>query len=97
MAGFLLTSCVEEPEAPKVKISENAQLGIVKTWFEKNKTKLRLPENGLNLRTGSQELILPFFEKEPDWDKFHHYFFPDGREVYEVSLENATKSLYQIM
>jgi hypothetical protein len=33
-------------------------------------------------------LILPFFEKEPDWDKFHQYSFPDGREVYEINLEN---------
>lgn len=39
----------------------------------------------------SQELILPFFEKEPDWDQFHHYYFPDGREVFEISLANATK------
>ncbi|MDF2156675.1 hypothetical protein [Algoriphagus sp. CAU 1675] len=50
-----------------------------------------MPERSSNFRTESQELILPFFEKEPDWDQFHHYFFPDGREVFEVSLENATK------
>ncbi|WP_143186001.1 hypothetical protein [Algoriphagus halophilus] len=37
-------------------------------------------------------MILPFFEKEPDWDKFHHYYFTDGREVFEVSLEG--NSLY---
>ncbi|MDX5479836.1 MAG: hypothetical protein LPJ98_15425, partial [Cyclobacteriaceae bacterium] len=55
------------------------------------KTKLRIPDRGLNFRTESQELILPFFEKEPDWEKFHQYKFPDGREVFEVSLENATK------
>jgi hypothetical protein len=36
-------------------------------------------------------LILPFFEKEPDWDKVHHYFFPDGREVFEINLKNFTK------
>jgi hypothetical protein len=29
-----------------------------------------------------------FYEKEPDWDKFHHYYFPDGREVFEINLEN---------
>ncbi|WP_338222773.1 hypothetical protein [Algoriphagus confluentis] len=63
----------------------------MKSWFEENKTNLRLPERGSNFRTESQELILPFFEKEPDWDQFHHYYFPDGREVFEVSLENATK------
>lgn len=91
MAGFLLTSCVDEPEVPKIEMSQNAQLEKVKSWFEENKAKLRLPEKGSNFRTESQELILPFFEKEPDWDKFHHYYFPDGREVFEVSLENAIK------
>ncbi|WP_146064401.1 hypothetical protein [Algoriphagus boritolerans] len=86
--NLLLTSCVEEPEAPKIEVNENAQIAQVKSWFEKNKTKLRLPERGSNFRSESQELILPFFEKEPDWDKFHHYYFPDGREVFEVSLKN---------
>jgi hypothetical protein len=89
--NLLLTSCVEEPEAPKIEVNENAQIAQVKSWFEQNKTNLRLPERGSNFRTESQELILPFFEKEPDWDKFHHYYFPDGREVFEISLENATK------
>ncbi|MBN7814761.1 hypothetical protein [Algoriphagus pacificus] len=66
----------------------------VKAWFEENKTKLRLPERGSNLRSESQELILPFFEKEPDWDKFHHYYFPDGREVYEVNLQNKETPIF---
>jgi hypothetical protein len=70
---------------------ETSQISQVRDWFESNKTNLRLPERGSNYRTESQELILPFFEKEPDWDQFHHYYFPDGREVFEVSLENATK------
>ncbi|MGM0943687.1 MAG: hypothetical protein ACQEW9_00810 [Bacteroidota bacterium] len=91
MASLLLSSCVQEPESPRVELSERDQLSKVRNWFEQNKTKLRLPERGSNLRSGSQELILPFFEKEPDWDQFHHYYFPDGREVFEVSLENATK------
>ena len=91
MASLLLSSCVQEPERPRVELSERDQLSKVRNWFEQNKTKLRLPERGSNLRSGSQELILPFFEKEPDWDQFHHYYFPDGREVFEVSLENATK------
>ena len=86
-----LQACVPEPEAPKIELNETGQLAKVRTWFEENKTKLRLPERGSNLRSESQELILPFFEKEPDWDKFHHYYFPDGREVFEISLENATK------
>lgn len=89
--NLLLTSCVDEPEAPTVELEETPQIAKVKAWFEENKTKLRLPERGTNFRSESQELILPFFEKEPDWDKFHHYYFPDGREVFEISLENATK------
>lgn len=89
--NLLLTSCVPEPEAPRIELKENNQLAKVRAWFEENKTKLRLPERGSNFRSESQELILPFFEKEPDWEKFHHYYFPDGREVFEISLENATK------
>jgi hypothetical protein len=89
--SMLISSCIPEPESPKIEVSENSQLMKVREWFEENKTKLRLPERGSNYRTDAQELILPFFEKEPDWDQFHHYYFPDGREVFEVSLENATK------
>ena len=89
--NLLLTSCVDEPEAPKIEVAKNTPVAKVRAWFEENKTKLRLPDRGSNLRTESQELILPFFEKEPDWDKFHHYYFPDGREVFEISLENTQK------
>ncbi len=89
--NLLLTSCVDEPEAPKIELADRTPVAKVKAWFEENKTKLRLPERGSNLRTESQKLILPFFEKEPDWDKFHHYYFPDGREVFEISLENTQK------
>lgn len=88
---FVLGSCVQDSELPQGKQSEldqTAQIAPVRAWFEANKGSLRLPERGSNFRTGSQELILPFFEKEPDWDKVHHYFFRDGREVFEVSLEN---------
>ena len=59
--NLLLTSCVEEPEAPQIELNENAQIAQVKSWFEENKTKLRLPERGTNFRSESQELILPFF------------------------------------
>ena len=86
-----LGGCVQEPELPQPKQSEldqTAQIAPVRAWFEANKGSLRLPERGSNFRTESQELILPFFEKEPDWDKVHHYFFPDGREVFEFNLEN---------
>lgn len=89
--NLLLTSCVDETEAPTAELDETTQVAKVKAWFEENKSKLRLPERGSNFRTESQELILPFFEKEPDWDKFHHYYFPDGREVFEINLENSTK------
>lgn len=88
---LLLGSCVQDPELPQIKQSElvqTAQIAPVRAWFEANKGSLRLPERGSNFRTESQELILPFFEKEPNWDKVHHYFFPDGREVFEVNLEN---------
>jgi hypothetical protein len=89
--SMLISSCIPEPESPTIEVSENSQLMKVREWFEENKTNLRLPERGSNYRADAQELILPFFEKEPDWDQFHHYYFPDGREVFEVSLENATK------
>ncbi|WP_026948053.1 hypothetical protein [Algoriphagus marincola] len=85
---MILSACIPEPENPTIQLSETSQLAQVRDWFEANKTKLRLPDRGTNFRTESQELILPFFEKEPDWDQFHHYYFPDGREVFEVSLEN---------
>ena len=88
---MVLVSCMEEPESPQIELADTSEIAQVKTWFEENKTNLRLPERGSNFRTESQELILPFFEKEPDWDQFHHYYFPDGREVFEASLENATK------
>ncbi len=94
LLSLALGGCVQEPELPQLKQSEldqTAQIAPVRAWFEANKGTLRLPERGSNFRTESQELILPFFEKEPDWDKVHHYFFPDGREVFEINLKNFTK------
>jgi hypothetical protein len=85
---LLLTSCVDEPDTPTLEVDEKTKLAKVKVWFEANKTQLRLPEKPANHRTESQELILPFFEKEPDWNQFHHYYFPDGREVFEIRLDN---------
>ncbi|WP_144606213.1 hypothetical protein [Algoriphagus algorifonticola] len=35
-------------------------------------------------------MILPFFEKEPEWEDFYTYQFPDGRQVFEVHLKNLT-------
>ena len=71
-----------------MKIPHN-QLNKVQKWFLEHKDELMIGTRGSDLRTKSQELILPFFEKEPDWDKFHVYQFPDGREVYEINLANA--------
>ncbi|WP_146613677.1 hypothetical protein [Algoriphagus yeomjeoni] len=85
----MITSCInEEPDIPLDEFSKNKETVLVKNWFNDNKTTLRLPMGGTNFRTESQELILPFFEKEPDWNKFHHYYFPDGREVFEINLDN---------
>lgn len=91
IGNLFLISCVQEAEVPTAIRSESGQLAKIKAWFEENESKLRLSDGGTNLRMASQELILPFFEKEPDWDQFHHYYFPDGREVFEISLANATK------
>ena len=91
IGNLFLISCVQEAEVPTAIHSESGQLAKIKAWFEENESKLRLSGGGTNLRMASQELILPFFEKEPDWDQFHHYYFPDGREVFEISLANATK------
>lgn len=62
--NLLLISCVEESEAPQIEMDEDAQIAQVKSWFEENKTKLRLPEKASNFRSESQELILPFFLKK---------------------------------
>ena len=96
LMSLLVQSCIEEPENPQIAELETSRISQVRDWFETNKAKLRLPEKGSNFRTESQELILPFFEKEPGWDQFHHYYFPDGREVFEVSLENATMYIPQV-
>lgn len=89
--SLFLTGCFNETESPDINNDKLAKVDNVKAWFEVNKHNLRLPKNGAGFRTESQELILPFFEKEPDWENFHHYYFPDGREVFEMNLENATK------
>ena len=85
------SSCLEEQTKLVPEIENPNQIAKVKDWFEANKHQLRIPDGGISFMTESKELILPFFEKEPDWDKFHHYTFPDGREVYEINLANAEK------
>lgn len=91
MILLTLTACIDEPIDTSPEINSPHQLGKVKDWFFKNKDLLNIQNDGSNLRSENQELILPFFEKEPDWDQFHIYNFPDGREVYEISLANAEK------
>lgn len=62
----------------------------VKQWFEQRK-ETWIPEksSGENHKEDSGELRMPFFEKDPDWSKFHSYYFEDGRKVYEIPLKNA--------
>lgn len=47
-------------------------------------------DSGFNLRTAGKDLILPFFEKEPDWSNFSEYHFSDGRQVYEIHLSKLS-------
>lgn len=82
---------MEEPEDLSQVSKLPPQLTQVKQWFEANKEQLRIRDGGASFRTESQELILPLFEKEPDWEQVHQYSFPDGREVFEISLANAQK------
>jgi len=86
--GILLSSFTENNESTKIEITKNPKIVTIKKWFEENESDLRLTEAGPNYRTGARELILPFFKKEPDWDKFHQYKFEDGREVFEINLGN---------
>jgi hypothetical protein len=87
----IATGCLEEKQdEPKLKELDSS-LQHLKLFFEENKQSFFVTPKHLNLRSESQEMILPFFEKEPDWTEFHHYFFEDGREVYEINLKNAEK------
>ncbi|WP_304517711.1 hypothetical protein, partial [Cecembia rubra] len=86
---MLLFSCLEESDQIQdIKAPNIDHLSQVRNWFEENKQDLRIKDSGLNQRQDSKELILPFFEKEPDWSKFHIYQWPDGRQVFEVNLSN---------
>ncbi|PRY88042.1 hypothetical protein CLW00_105163 [Mongoliibacter ruber] len=88
MVLILFISCIEEPTEKFEIPQQHPKLAIVKDWFETNKEQLRIDDSRENFSLGGQELILPFFEKEPDWDKFHIYEWPDGRIVYEINLAN---------
>jgi hypothetical protein len=85
-----LGACMEEPEDLSQVSKLPPQLAQVKQWFEANKEQLRIRDGGASFRTESQELIMPFFEKEPDWERVHQYSFADGRDVYEVNVGNGS-------
>ncbi|WP_219287530.1 hypothetical protein [Arthrospiribacter ruber] len=89
MILILFISCLEEQTEILEISQQDTKLTLVKNWFESNKSELRVEDSRDNFRTEFNELILPFFEKEPDWDKFHIFQFPDGREVYEINLANT--------
>ncbi len=85
---MVFTSCIEQPTEKLEVPKQNPKLALVKSWFDTHRYELKIGDSRDSYRTESNELILPFFEKEPDWDKFHIFQFPDGREVYEISLAN---------
>lgn len=90
IALTILTSCVPEEESkPILTKSAGSEVAKIKAWFQSNEQNLRVVSKSENLRVEPNSLILPYFEKEPDWDKFQNYTFPDGREVYEISLKNS--------
>lgn len=91
--GILLFgfSCIPEEE---ILLETNHQLSPevqqAKSWFEQNKEFLHPKSNSSHAQEFSLDLILPFFEKEPDWEDFYQYTFEDGRQVIEVHLKNLT-------
>jgi hypothetical protein len=88
--GLWLSSCIEETESPQIELTDNSKIATIKTWFEENESSLRVSKSGAAYRTGDQELILPFFKKEPDWSMFTEYSFPDGRKVFEIHIKKLS-------
>jgi hypothetical protein len=88
--GLWLSSCIEETESPQIELTDHSKIATIKTWFEENESSLRVSKSGANYRTGDQELILPFFKKEPDWSMFTEYSFPDGRKVFEIHIKKLS-------
>jgi hypothetical protein len=88
LIGF---SCIQEEDIQTSIDQEiSPEIQKVKSWFEENKVLLQPKPGSANAREFSYDLILPFFEKEPDWEDFYSYQFPDGRRVFEVHLKNLT-------
>ncbi|QDH80181.1 hypothetical protein FKX85_14485 [Echinicola soli] len=74
-----------DKEAPEQQVAQ------VKDWFEQNEADLnqRSKRGNTNAREANPDAFFaPFTEKLPDWEDMHSYRFPDGRQVYEVSLKN---------
>ncbi|UJP65152.1 hypothetical protein [Mongoliitalea daihaiensis] len=71
-------------------IVEINEIAKVKGWFETNKNLLEVHKSNPYHREFSKDLILPFFDKEPDWSNFSEYSFPDGRKVIEVNIKNLS-------
>ncbi|MCH7403710.1 hypothetical protein ACFOUP_03700 [Belliella kenyensis] len=87
---LIAVSCLDQQE--NLQLTELDQLKTIelKNWFETNKAELLAKEQVHNARMIDKNLILPFFEKEPDWSKFSEYYFPDGRKVYEINISQQS-------
>jgi hypothetical protein len=72
----------EEPIQNPTNKEFSLELQEVKNWFDKNKAEFNPTSSNSQAREFSKDLILPFFNKEPDWSKFTEYYFADGRKVY---------------
>ncbi|MFC3416081.1 hypothetical protein [Algoriphagus hitonicola] len=88
LIGF---SCIQEEDIEtSMDQGFSPEIQKVKSWYEKNKVLLHPKPGSAHAREFGHDLILPFFEKEPDWEDFYSYQFPDGRQVFEVHLKNLT-------
>jgi hypothetical protein len=70
---------VQEEDLPTLEQEVPIEINTVKEWFDTNRTALRKEATDVKTREMDKSLILPFFEKEPDWTKFSEYDFRDGR------------------
>lgn len=91
LVPLLFISCLEDADKIESKLTQpNDDLSLVRNWFETHKEELRKDDSGINLRTAGKDLILPFFEKEPDWSNFSEYHFSDERKVYEIHISKLS-------
>ena len=87
---MLVFSCIDREEVLQLEQDTASEIKSVKQWFDINKVSLNKEGSDVRAREMSKELILPFFEKEPDWSKFSEYHFRDGRKVFEIHLKNLS-------